>query len=52
MHSPIKNVLQHKINKKPKANFSQFLLHLAWKQRGPILILDFIDLSLTQLLRH
>jgi len=37
MHSPITNVLQHKI-KKTKARFSRLVQHLAWKGE-PILVL-------------
>jgi len=52
-HSLIKrNVLQHKIKHKNKARFSHLLRHSACNWSGPILVLEFINLSLTYLHRH
>jgi len=50
MHSSTKtDVLQHKINTKTKARFCRLLRHLAWKHRGPILVLA-LQKSVTYLL--
>ena len=43
--------MYYKINTKTKARFSHLKRHLAWKQRGPILVL-VLHKFVTYLLRH